>query len=135
MTCRRPSRAFRVASGWLPRLPPRLPLSVQLPLRLLNSLWCRWDEWEWDMIGDRTTARFGVGQPYYARPAFHVSLVSVPGDASEALAPLCEEEDDDGDDDDGGACPPVVVLEVREVECKIGNKLFVIPIGAEFPGE
>ena len=84
---------------------------------------------------DRTTARFGVGQPYYARPAFHVSLVSVPGDASEALAPLCEEEDDDGDDDDGGACPPVVVLEVREVECKIGNKLFVIPIGAEFPGE
>ena len=79
---------------------------------------------------DRTTARFGVGQPYYARPAFHVSLASVPGDASEALAPLGEEDDDDDDGDDD-APPPAVALEVREVECKIGNKLFVVPIGAE----
>ena len=42
-----------------------------------------------------------------------------------------DDEDDDDDDGDDDAPPPAVALEVREVECKIGNKLFVVPIGAE----
>ena len=70
----------------------------------------------------------------HAQTRPQVSVASVAGDVASALSPLTLEHDDDDDDDDDGDDDDgddELEIKVTEVECKIGNKLFVLPITEE----